>query len=72
MIFLPPATVEEKVADLRWHLPGMNLRNFLMGMPTALARSRQTVPRGLKELRKVSKESGILLSLNTSNNTHGM
>ncbi|CAM9163518.1 unnamed protein product, partial [Ascophyllum nodosum] len=52
MIFLPPATVEEKVADLRWHLPGMNLRNFLMGMPTALARSRQTVPRGLKELRK--------------------
>lgn len=55
MIFIPPSTVKEKVASLRWHLPGINLRNFLKGMPTVLTRSRETVPRGLNELRKVSR-----------------
>lgn len=61
MLFLPPHTVEAKVAALRWHLPGMNLRNFLKGMPTALARSQETVPRGLSQLRKVSRVFSYLL-----------
>lgn len=56
MLFLPPATVEQKVAALRWHLPGMNLHAFLKGMPTALARSQKTIPRGLSQLRKVSHD----------------
>ena len=55
MLFLPPHTVEAKVVALRWHLPGVNLRKFLKGMPTALARSQETVPRGLNQLRKVSR-----------------
>lgn len=54
MLFLPPATVDRKVTALRLHLPGINLHTFLKGMPTALARSHKTVPRGLDELRKVS------------------
>lgn len=54
MIFLPPRTVEEKVAALRACMPGVNLYNFLKGMPTALARSKETVPRGMSQLREVS------------------
>ena len=53
MIFLPPHTVEEKVAALRSCLPGINLYNFLKGMPTALGRSKDTVPRGMSQLREV-------------------
>lgn len=54
MLFLPPHTVEEKVAALRACLPGVNLYNFLKGMPTALARSKETVPRGMSQLKEVS------------------
>lgn len=60
MMFLPPLTVKQKVEALRWHLPGMNLHLFLKGMPTALARSKETVPRGLVELRKVSQKMPIV------------
>lgn len=59
MLFMPPLTIKDKVAGLRWHLPGMNLHKFLKGMPTALARSRETVPRGLNELRKVRRVGAI-------------
>ncbi|CAM9566587.1 unnamed protein product, partial [Ectocarpus sp. 13 AM-2016] len=52
MVFLPAHTVEEKVAALRACLPGIDLYNFLKGMPTALARSKQTVPRGMDQLRE--------------------
>lgn len=61
MMFLPPLTVKQKVEALRWHLPGMNLHLFLKGMPTALARSKETVPRGLVELRKVSHKMPIVV-----------
>lgn len=54
MVYLPAHTVEEKVAALRACLPGIDLYNFLKGMPTALARSKQTVPRGMDQLREVS------------------
>lgn len=54
MVYLPAHTVEEKVAALRACLPGIDLYNFLKGMPTALARSKQTVPRGMEQLREVS------------------
>ncbi|CAM9212190.1 unnamed protein product [Ectocarpus fasciculatus] len=52
MVYLPAHTVEEKVAALRACLPGIDLYNFLKGMPTALARSKQTVPRGMEQLRE--------------------
>ncbi|CBN79829.1 expressed unknown protein [Ectocarpus siliculosus] len=52
MVYLPAHTVEEKVAALRACLPGIDLYNFLKGMPTALARSKQTVPRGMDQLRE--------------------
>lgn len=54
MIYLPADTVKEKVAALRTCLPGVNLYNFLKGMPTALGRSKETVPRGLSQLKEVS------------------
>ena len=54
MIYLPPDTVKEKVAALRSCLPGVNLYNFLKGMPTALGRSKETVPRGITQLKEVS------------------
>lgn len=57
MIYLPPDTVKEKVAALRACLPGVNLYNFLKGMPTALARSKETVPRGMSQLKEVSRRS---------------
>eukprot|EP00903_Cladosiphon_okamuranus_P010722 g10134.t1 len=52
MAFLPPNTVKEKVAALRACLPGVNLYNFLKGMPTALCRSKETVPRGVGQLKE--------------------
>eukprot|EP00752_Nemacystus_decipiens_P010673 g9504.t1 len=52
MIYLPPDTVKEKVAALRACLPGVNLYNFLKGMPTALGRSKETVPRGVSQLKE--------------------
>lgn len=54
MLFIPPKTIERKVVQLRRNLPGMNLHMFLKGMPTVLARSDTTVPRGMAELKKVS------------------
>lgn len=53
MMFLPPDTVKQKVAALRSCLPGVNLYNFLKGMPTALSRSKETVPRGIAQLKEV-------------------
>ncbi|CAM9883799.1 unnamed protein product [Scytosiphon promiscuus] len=52
MIFLPPHTVEDKVAALRACLPGLDLFTFLKGMPTVLGRSKETVPRGISQLRE--------------------
>lgn len=57
MIFLPPHTVKEKVAALRSCLPGVNLYNFLKGMPTALGRSKETVPRGMSQLKEVRRRN---------------
>lgn len=54
MVYLPPGTVKEKVAALRTCLPGVNLYKFLSGMPTALSRSQETVPRGMSQLKEVS------------------
>ncbi len=59
MIYLPPHTVKEKVAALRSCLPGVNLYNFLKGMPTALGRRKETVPRGMSQLREVSTPSSV-------------
>ncbi|CAM9339581.1 unnamed protein product [Hapterophycus canaliculatus] len=52
MVYLPPHTVEEKVAALRACLPGVDLYTFLKGMPTVLGRSKETVPRGMSQLRE--------------------
>lgn len=67
MLFLPPHTVEEKVAALRECLPGVNLYNFLKGMPTALARSKNTVPRGMSQLKEVGDLIVCILEAQVSN-----
>lgn len=57
MIFIPPETIKRKVELLRLHMPGVNLYTVLKGMPTVLARSSTTVPRGLSALREVRSGS---------------
>lgn len=63
MVYLPPHTVEEKVAALRACLPGVDLYTFLKGMPTVLGRSKETVPRGMSQLREVSESYPSIWSL---------
>ncbi|CAM9967768.1 unnamed protein product, partial [Discosporangium mesarthrocarpum] len=50
VIFLPPDTTRRKASALRSALPGVNLGKFLRGMPTALIRTEETLPKALKIL----------------------